>query len=374
MRVLSVASEFFPLIKTGGLADVAGALPAALAAHQVEMRTLLPGYPAVKQQLAATNVAASFDDLFGGSATLKETAYGSNATPLLILDAPHLYDRLGNPYLGKNGKDWPDNHFRFAWVASRVGLGLIEGWRPEVIHGHDWQAGLTPAYLHDAETRPATLLTIHNLAFQGLFPANLLGALRLPRTSFSIEGLEYYGQISFLKGGLIYADHLSTVSPTYAREICTPAFGAGLEGVLRQRRDVLTGITNGIDADVWNPETDPNIASPYSGRTVDAKAANKTALQQRFDRGQRCRRRADIDPCAPARGWVAEALQQSAKVAGHRVAAQETRQHDHRVAITAGKHALPVSGTKLAKIAEEREILSGKAAPARRRHRTAAVE
>lgn len=285
MRVLSVASEFFPLIKTGGLADVAGALPGALAAEQVEMRSLLPGYPAVKQQLSGTSVVAEFEDLFGGGATLRETAYGPGATPLLILDAPHLYDRPGNPYVGKNGHDWPDNHFRFAalaWVAARVGLGLIEGWRPDVIHGHDWQAGLVPVYLRDADARPSTLLTIHNLAFQGLFPANLLTALRLPRASFSIDGLEYYGQISFLKGGITSADHLTTVSPSYAREICTPAFGAGLDGVLRQRQAVLTGITNGIDAEIWNPETDPNIAKPYGGRTLDAKAANKAALQQRF--------------------------------------------------------------------------------------------
>ena len=285
MKVLSVASEFFPLIKTGGLADVAGALPGALAAEQVEMHTLLPGYSSVMAQLPETSVVAEFDDLFGGRATLRETAYGSNSAPLLILDAPHLYDRPGNPYLGKNGKDWPDNHFRFAalaWAASRIGLGLIEGWRPDVIHGHDWQAGLVPVYLSEAKARPATLLTIHNLAFQGVFPAELLTALRLPRASFTIDGLEYYSQISFLKGGLIYADHLTTVSPTYAREICTPAFGAGLEGVLRQRRASLTGITNGIDAEIWNPETDPNIAQPYNSAALDAKAANKTALQQRF--------------------------------------------------------------------------------------------
>ncbi len=151
-----------------------------------------------------------------------------------------------------------------------------------MIHGHDWQAALTPVYLREAEHRPATLLTIHNLAFQGIFPADLLAPLRLPRASFAIDGLEFYGQLSFLKGGLTHADHLTTVSPTYAREICTAAFGAGLEGVLRQRRDVLTGITNGIDAEIWNPETDPNIAEPYGALTLDAKAANKAALQQRF--------------------------------------------------------------------------------------------
>jgi phosphoglucomutase len=285
MRVLSVASEFFPLIKTGGLADVSGALPGALAAEGVEMRTLLPGYPAVTGQLTRTAAVATFDDLFGGRATLRETAYGSNGTPLLILDAPHLYDRPGNPYLGKDGKDWPDNHLRFAalsWVASRIGLGLIDGWRPDIVHGHDWQAGLAPVYLGEGGGRPATVITIHNIAFQGIFPAEMLTPLRLPRTSFTIDGLEYYGRISFLKGGLAYADRLTTVSPTYAREICTPAFGMGLDGLLRHRRGVLTGITNGIDAEVWNPETDPAIEKPYGAATLDAKAANKAALQRRF--------------------------------------------------------------------------------------------
>jgi phosphoglucomutase len=249
------------------------------------MRTLLPGYPAVTGQLTRTAAVATFDDLFGGRATLRETAYGSNGTPLLILDAPHLYDRPGNPYLGKDGKDWPDNHFRFAalsWVASRIGLGLIDGWRPDIVHGHDWQAGLAPVYLCDEGERPAIVITIHNIAFQGIFPAEMLTPLRLPRTSFTIDGLEYYGRISFLKGGLAYADRLTTVSPTYAREICTPAFGMGLDGLLRHRRGVLTGITNGIDAEVWNPETDLAIEKFYGAATLDAKAANKAALQRRF--------------------------------------------------------------------------------------------
>jgi phosphoglucomutase len=285
MKVLSVTSEFYPLVKTGGLADVAGALPGALAAEGVEMRTLLPGYPAVLGQLGRSSTVAEFEDCFGGTATLHESAYGSNGNPLLVLNAPHLYDRPGNPYLGRDGKDWPDNHFRFAalpWVASRIGLGLLPKWRPDIVHGHDWQAGLAPVYLSEARARPATVLTIHNIAFQGIFPADLLLKLKLPRASFSIEGLEYYGKISFLKGGLAYSDRLTTVSPTYAREICTPAFGMGLDGVLRHRRGVLSGITNGIDADVWNPQTDANIATSYSAGTIYAKAGNKAALQKRF--------------------------------------------------------------------------------------------
>ncbi len=293
MQVLSVASEFFPLIKTGGLADVAGALPAALAAEQVQMRTLLPGYPQVMAGLKKTEPLAPADDLFGGSAVLL-AAKTPDGAELIVIDAPHLYDRPGNPYLGPDGKDWPDNHFRFAalsWIASRIGLGLIDGYQPDVIHGHDWQAGLVPLYLRSGASPhlqsgmspPATVVTIHNLAFQGVFPATLLSALKLPTSSFKVDGLEYYGKISFLKAGLRYADHLTTVSPSYAREICTPEAGMGLDGVLRERRNTLTGITNGIDDDIWNPADDANIKKPYSNRSLSGKATNKTALQTRFN-------------------------------------------------------------------------------------------
>lgn len=288
MNVLSVASEFFPLIKTGGLADVAGALPATLAAQHVQMRTLLPGYPSVMDGLKKPKPIASTDDLFGGPAKLL-AAKAPDGAELIVIDAPHLFDRPGNPYLGPNGKDWLDNHFRFAalsWIASEIGRGLLKNWQPDVIHGHDWQAALTPVYLRSGASPPApvaTVLTIHNLAFQGVFPATLLSALKLPASSFTVDGLEYYGRISFLKAGLSYADHLTTVSPSYAREICTPAMGMGLDGLLRKRSDVLTGITNGIDDAVWNPSDDPNIDKSYSRRTLKGKAANKAALQTRFN-------------------------------------------------------------------------------------------
>jgi starch synthase len=292
MRVLSVTAEFFPLIKTGGLADVAGALPAALAPLGVEMRALLPAYPAVRAKAGKAKQAAAFDDLFGGPATLRLTA-GPAAEQVYLLDAPHLFDRPGNPYLGPDGKDWPDNHLRFAalaWVGSLIGQGLLEDWRPDLLHGHDWQAGLAPVYLQTAGSSLPTVFTIHNLAFQGLFPADLLATLRLPPACFTIDGLEYYRQISFLKGGLVYADHLTTVSPTYAREICTPEFGMGMDGVLRTRRAALSGITNGIDDRIWDPSGDPAIASPYGVRTLKAKDRNKAALQERFG--------LDLDPGA----------------------------------------------------------------------------
>ncbi|WP_146585672.1 glycogen synthase GlgA [Puniceibacterium confluentis] len=255
-RVLSVASECVPLVKTGGLADVAGALPGALAACNVDMRTLLPGYPAVMAGSAGAQVVADLGDLFGGPATVRRAGLGDQV--LYVLDAPHLYDRAGSIYLGPDGKDWPDNPERFAalsWAAAHIAAEGIEGWSPEVLHLHDWQAGLAPVYLHGmgAAGRVGTLLTIHNIAFQGLAPENRLEALRLPRSWYNPGGIEYYGQISALKAGLIAADKISTVSPTYASELMTPEFGMGLDGVLRDRQADLSGILNGIDLDVWTP-------------------------------------------------------------------------------------------------------------------------
>jgi starch synthase len=285
VRVLFVTPECYPLIKTGGLADVAGALPRALVSLGCEVRVLLPAYPGVREGLGAIADVAGVPDLFGGPGRL---LHGRVATGLdvLALEAAHLYDRPGNPYLGPDGKDWPDNHLRFAalaWAASRIALGALGDWRPEVVHAHDWQAGLTPAYLTFAgEPRPCTVFTVHNLAFPGLFPAALLADLRLPAESFTVDGLEYHGWISFLKAGLQYADRITTVSPTYAREIRTPEQGMGFDGVLRQRAGVLRGILNGIDDEVWDPTRDPHIAAPYGVRRLKTKAINKGALQRRF--------------------------------------------------------------------------------------------
>ncbi|SNR27642.1 glycogen synthase GlgA [Puniceibacterium sediminis] len=272
-RVLSVASECVPLVKTGGLADVVGALPSALAECGVDMRTLLPGYPAVMAGVKGAKVVTDLGDLFGGPATLRRGALGDQV--LYVLDAPHLYDRPGSIYLAPDGKDWPDNPERFAalsWAAAHIGTNGIEGWSPEVLHLHDWQAGLAPVYLREmgAADRVGTLLTIHNIAFQGLAPANRLDALRLPATSYNPGGFEYYGQISALKAGLVTADKISTVSPTYATELMTPEFGMGLDGVLRERQADLTGILNGIDLGAWSP--------PY--KSPKGKAARTKALRK----------------------------------------------------------------------------------------------
>ena len=281
MRVLSITSECAPLVKTGGLADVAGALPAALAPEGVEMRSLLPGYPAVLEALAPGDPACVgvIDDLFGGPARI--LAGRAAGLDLVAIDAPHLYQRPGNPYLGPDGRDWPDNPERFAalsFVGARLGQDGIAGWQPQILHGHDWQAGLVPEYLRGAGRADLpVVLTIHNIAFPGLAPADRLASLRLDPARFHSDGYEYWGAISALKAGLVGATALTTVSPRYAEELMTPEYGMGLDGVMRDRRDDLTGILNGIDTAAWDPATDPLIA-PY--RAPAGKRANRAALRR----------------------------------------------------------------------------------------------
>jgi starch synthase len=286
MKVLSVASEIFPLIKTGGLADVAGALPAALKPKGVDMLSLVPGYPAVLEALQAPKSILKYTEFYGAPAQiLKGTAKGLD---MLVLDAPHLFKRTGNPYLGPDGKDWPDNPQRFAALAraaSDIGEGKFKDFLPDVLHLHDWQAALAAANIRysSAKTRkPKTLLTIHNIAFQGAFAAQTFGILGLPAHAWAIDGLEYYGGVSYLKGGIACADAISTVSPTYAHEICMPEFGMGLDGLLRQRRGQLHGIVNGIDTDVWDPGKDKDLAKNYTIATVADRNANKRALEKKF--------------------------------------------------------------------------------------------
>ena len=284
LAVLSIASEIYPLIKTGGLADVVGALPAALAREDVAIRTLLPGYKAVLAKLESAEPAHAYVDLFGGAARV--LAGRAAGLDLFVLDAPHLFDRVGNPYLGPDGRDWGDNALRFAALArvgADIGTGAIPGYAPEVVHAHDWQAALAPVYLHyDGGARPKTIVTIHNLAFQGHFPASVLAAIGLPARAMSIDGVEYFDGVGYLKGGLQFADRITTVSPTYAREIMTPEFGMSLDGLLRVRASDVEGIVNGIDDSVWNPATDPELAVNYSALRIDMRARNKAALQQRL--------------------------------------------------------------------------------------------
>jgi starch synthase len=255
MRVLGVASEIFPLIKTGGLADVVGALPGALAPLGVEVRTLVPGYPAVMAALKKAATVAKYADYFGGSAQILSGSAG--ALNMFVLDAPHLFKRPGNPYSAADGKDWPDNALRFAALAragAHLGQGIAADFVPDIVHAHDWQAGLTAAYLHYDSVapgtkgrRPATLVTVHNLAFQGQFAKELLPAIGLPPAAFAIDGVEYYGGIGYLKAALQLSDRITTVSPTYALEIRQAEAGMGLDGLLRARGNALSGILNGID-------------------------------------------------------------------------------------------------------------------------------
>jgi starch synthase len=285
LSVLSVVSELFPLIKTGGLGDVTGALPFAVQEHGVKITTLIPGYPAVVAALQDVRGVLDVEDLFGGPArVLSGRAAGHE---LLVVDAPHLFDREGNPYLDPDGRDWPDNAFRFgalSLIAARLGLGDVAEFRPQIVHCHDWQAGLTLAYLaYDGRPRPATIFTIHNLAYQGLFPAGLLSALRLPAAALQIDGVEYYGQIGFLKAALLFADRITTVSPTYAAEMQTPANGFGLDGLLRARADTIMGITNAIDTKVWNPLRDKHIPATFGRTTLSRRKTNKAQLQRRFE-------------------------------------------------------------------------------------------
>ena len=304
LRVLSVASELYPLVKTGGLADVAGALPPALAREGIETRTLVPGYPAVIDALREAEAVHGWAHLHGGPARL--LAAHAAGLDLLVLDAPHLYARPGNPYLGPDGKPWPDNALRFAALAEgavAVARGAVPGAAPDVVQAHDWQAGLVPALLHYAGTpRPRTVMTVHNLSFQGLFPRELLTELGLPPQAWALDGVEYHGMIGYLKAGLALADHVTTVSPTYAAEIRTPEGGMGLDGLLRHRADVLTGILNGIDDTVWNPATDVHLAARFDRRHLARRAANKAALQARLG--------LDAGPASPLFGVVSRLTQQ----------------------------------------------------------------
>ncbi|MBX9883933.1 MAG: glycogen synthase GlgA [Novosphingobium sp.] len=295
MRVLSVASEAVPLVKTGGLADVVGALPAALASHGVVMTTLLPGYPAVTAALGKKPKALhTWDSLLGEPARLLSGRIGEGpeAHPLLVLDAPGLFAREGGPYGDATGRDWADNWKRFAAfgrAAADVAGGLVKGLGFDLVHAHDWQAGMALAYQRFAPFSGAgagpqlpSVITIHNMAFQGHYGADRFPALGLPPQAMAIDGIEYHGGISFLKAALACASRITTVSPTYAREIREPGFGMGLEGLIRAREGDVSGIVNGIDPALWNPASDPALAAPYTARALGKRAANKRALEAEF--------------------------------------------------------------------------------------------
>jgi starch synthase len=281
IRVLSVASEAYPLIKTGGLADVVGALPAALASYDVHLTTMIPGYPAVMNALENSRALRVYGDLLGAEARL--LAGSANALDIVVLDAPDLFVREGGPYSDLSGKDWPDNWQRFAALGrAAADLALDAEMGFEILHAHDWQAAMAPAYLHHAGATVPKVVTVHNIAFPGWFPAEIFAGLGLPRDAFTIDGVEYYGGVGFLKAGLQVADAITTVSPTYAQQIRQPRFGMGLDGLIAARRDRLIGIVNGIDTTLWNPAADSNLAATYDVSTVEKRKFNKRAVEFGF--------------------------------------------------------------------------------------------
>ncbi len=280
LRVLYVASECAPWVKTGGLGDVVAALPVALRAVGVDVRVLLPAYPALRRALHCVR-SAEHEGWALYSVTLP------SGVPGWLLEAGSLFDRDGGPYQDHEGRDWPDNADRFA-LLSRVAAYMtgderLLPWRPQLLHCNDWQTGLAPAYLRFMHApKSASLITVHNLAFQGLFSPDTFPRLGLPDVAYAMEGLEFYGRVSFLKAGLQYADAVTTVSPTYASEIQRAPLGFGMEGLLARRAEVLHGILNGIDISEWDPASDPRIPAAYDCSRVANKAINKRALQERM--------------------------------------------------------------------------------------------
>ena len=291
MRVLHVCTEVYPVVKTGGLADVTSALSLALSKLGCDIRLLVPGFPAFHEQLADKRLVFELPPRFGASAIRVFIGkLPENNLTLYFIEAPGLFDRIGNPYTNEAHQDYPDNYRRFAllgWIAARIAEGLDTNWTPEVVHAHDWHAGLAPTYLKASEfwlnrKLAGSVFTVHNLAYQGNFSGSVFGEIDLPPHFFHANGVEFHGQLSFIKAGLTYADKITTVSPTYAREILRPENSFGLGGVLQNRFQDLRGILNGIDTDIWNPATDTTLATTYTAQTLNKKQTCKTALQTEF--------------------------------------------------------------------------------------------
>jgi starch synthase len=296
MRVLFVSSEIYPLAKTGGLADVSAALPLALAGLGVEVRLLLPAYPRALEAAGNKSVQAEWIDDESGPVRLIAGVTPDSGLPLWLLDCPSLFQRKGGLYADESGRDWPDNARRYALfcrVAAELACGdLVPDWQADLVHANDWHTGLIPLLLaQHPEPRPRTLFTIHNLAFQGLFAPERYGELGLSPAHFAADGVEFYGKVSFLKSGIAFADHLTTVSPNYAREIQTQEFGCGLDGLLQHRAPRLSGILNGVDYRVWDPGSDPHLPANYTDKDSSGKLVCKAQLQREL--------RLEVEPSLP---------------------------------------------------------------------------
>ncbi len=345
--VLFITSEVHPLIKTGGLGDVSAALPAALRQLGVDVRLLIPGYPQVLTGLKYKRKLAEFGHLSQFPPSILLSAKLASGVPAFIIDCPGLYRREGGPYLDAAGREWPDNALRFG-LLSKIGAILASdasplAWRPHIAHCNDWHSGLTPAYLHFHQGGKAvSLMTIHNLSYQGVFPPGSVTQLGLPIASFDINGVEHYGGMSFLKAGLYYAAHITTVSPAYAREIQTAPLGFGLQRLLKGRREHISGIINGIDTTEWDPATDPCLIRNYTASKLSVKAANKRALQQVLGLA--------TDTDMPLFGAVSRFTHQKGYDLLLQVAPQLTRMPAQLVVLGSGEAALQQELTALAKI------------------------
>lgn len=305
-KILFATSEVYPLIKTGGLADVAASLPRALFKLGQDVKILLPAYASVMQKLTTGVKEVAQLQIEGRIVSIKQTRLPGSRVTVLLVDIPEFSAREGNPYCGPDGSDWFDNHNRFYLFAKAAELIALDqaqlDWRPTIVHCNDWQTGLIPALLSLHPERPATVFTIHNLAYRGLFSYQAFAELNLPPVFWHHERLEFYGQLSFMKGGLAFADYVTTVSPSYAAEIQRPEFGCGLDGLMRYRSDSLAGILNGIDMDEWNPGNDVHISVNYNRRTLGNKAKNKLAMQQELG--------LTVDERIPLLGFVGRLVEQ----------------------------------------------------------------
>ncbi len=283
-KILFATSEAHPLIKTGGLADVAGSLPKALAQLGQDIRLIMPNYQGIKHDQHPRYICTLRAD--NRDVNILETRLPDTEVIVWLIDYRPFFDYPGNPYVDENGNPWPNIAERFALfcrIVTEVAMDRAYlNWRPDIVHCNDWQSGLVPALLSLEDQRPSTVFTIHNMAYQGIFPGSTFHALNLSNRLWHTDGVEFHGMLSFLKGGLAFADRITTVSATYANEIQTPEFGYGLEGLLSHKHNILSGILNGMDLEQWDPASDPYIASNYTAKTVRQKSLNKTALQEKM--------------------------------------------------------------------------------------------
>lgn len=287
MNILFATSEAYPLIKTGGLADVAASLPRALLKLSIDIRIVLPAYASVLEKAEEVELKTlSTISVAGKNILLQQTRLPGTRVKVILVNIEEFSERQGNPYCGPDGGDWPDNHFRFFWFSRAIEMIALNraglDWPVDIVHCNDWQTGLVPALLSEYKKAPASVFTIHNLAYRGLFSYQEFAELNLPSSMWHHEKLEFYGQMSFIKGGLNFAQKITTVSPSYADEIQTPEFGNGLDGLIAHRKQDLHGILNGIDADEWNPNKDKHLLHKFSRRSLSGKQANKLELQKQL--------------------------------------------------------------------------------------------